>query len=563
MRLHSEAEVARYRAIGAWTDDLIDQCFQARAAVEPGRVAIVDPPNRPDLTDGDPLELTWAGFDDMVWQVAAVLHEEGVAAGDVVAVQLPNTVEIAATFLAVIRLGAIVCPFPVQYRAHEIESLSAMAAATHMVTMARIGRREAASEALKLLHAAPTLRRVLAFGEDPPGGAVALDRRLARADREEVERYVATLEPDPNDCVTICWTSGTENRPKGVPRAHCDWLAMSTSTVEGPHLTPDDVLLNPFPMVNMAGISGMFLPWTAVGGTLVQHHPFDLVTFLRQIAERRATYTVAPPALLTQLLQREDLLAATDILSLRSIGSGSAPLTPALLEGWHDRYGIDIINFYGSNEGIALLGLPEDIPDPAERAQFFPRYGVAGRTWSFRIANWTQTRIVDLDTEEEITEPGRPGELRIKGPSVFAGYLPASGVPDPFDAEGFLKTGDLLEIGGEQAEYLHYVDRIKDIVVRGGVKISAAEVESLIAGHRAVRDVAIVAYPDEILGERACAVVVTRPGQETTLEDLVAYLRSLDVATYKLPERLLVLDDLPRNPVGKVLKRELRHRLQM
>src|SRR5579875_567595 len=129
MRLHAEADVARYRAMGAWTDDLIDHCFRARAAVEPGRVAIVDPPNRPDLTDGDPLELTWAEFDGMVWRLAAVLYDEGVRAGDVVAVQLPNTVEIAATFLAVVRLGGIVCPFPVQYRTHEIESLSAVASA--------------------------------------------------------------------------------------------------------------------------------------------------------------------------------------------------------------------------------------------------------------------------------------------------------------------------------------------------------------------------------------------------------------------------------------------------
>ena len=548
--------------MGAWTDDLIDQCFRTRAGIEPGRVAIVDPPNRPDLTDGDPLELTWAGFDTMIWQLAAVLYDEGIRAGDVVAVQLPNTVEIAATFLAVVRLGGIVCPFPVQYRTHEIESLSALAGATHLVTMTRIGHRPAASEALKVVAGSSMLKTVLAFGDATPEPAVGLDRRLPSAELREVEGYVESLEPDPNDCVTICWTSGTESTPKGVPRAHCDWLAMSTSTIEGPALTPDDVLLNPFPMVNMAGINGMFLPWLQVGGVLVQHHPFDLPTFLRQISERRATYTVAPPALLTQLLHREDLLAATDISSLRSIGSGSTPLAPSLLQDWHDRHGIDIINFYGSNEGIALLGLPQDIPDPGERAQFFPRYGVPGRKWSFRMANWTHTRIVDVDTGREITEPGVPGELRIKGPSVFAGYLPSSRVPDPFDSDGFLKTGDMLEIAGDQGQYLQYVDRIKDIVVRGGAKISAAEVENLIAGHPAVGEVAIVAYPDEILGERACAVVVPRSGQEITLDDVVGYLRSLDVATYKLPERLLVLDAMPRNPVGKVLKRELRGLLE-
>jgi acyl-CoA synthetase len=562
MRLHRDSEIARYRAMGAWTDDLIDQCFRATAAVDPDRVAIVDPPNRPDLTDGDPLELTWASFDNLVWRLAAVLFDEGVRAGDVVALQLPNTVEIAATFLAAVRLGAIVCPFPVQYRTHEIGSLATVAGATHIVTMARIGHRSAAAETLKVASGSSTLKKVLTFGDEPPGCAIGLDDRIASVALPEVVDYVDSLAPDPNDCVTICWTSGTESTPKGVPRAHCDWLAICTSTVEGPGLTADDVLLNPFPMVNMAGISGMFLPWVQVGGVLVQHHPFDLATFLRQISERRSTYTVAPPALLTQLLHREDLLAATDISSLRLIGSGSAPLAPALLEGWHHRYGIDIINFYGSNEGIALLGLPQDIPDPSERAQFFPRYGFPGKKWSFRLANWTQTRIVDVDTEEEITEPGIPGELRIKGPSVFAGYLPASQVADPFDADGFLRTGDMLEIAGDEGQYLCYVDRMKDIVIRGGVKISAAEIENLIAGHPAISEVAIVAYPDEILGERACAVVVPRPGHQISLEDIVAHLRALDVATYKLPERLLVVEELPRNPLGKVLKRELREKLR-
>jgi acyl-CoA synthetase (AMP-forming)/AMP-acid ligase II len=322
------------------------------------------------------------------------------------------------------------------------------------------------------------------------------------------------------------------------------------------------VLLNPFPMVNMAGINGMFLPWLKVGGVLVQHHPFDLATFLRQIEQYRATYTVAPPALLTLLLHNEALLAKADISSLRLIGSGSTPLAPSLLQGWHDKLGIEVLNFYGSNEGIALLGVPEDIPDPSVRALYFPRYGAPGRTWSFSMARMTLARIVDPVTGAEITTAGVPGELRIKGPGVFPGYLPASGVPDPFDADGYLRTGDILEIAGDGLEYLRYVDRSKDMVVRGGMKISAAELEAHIAGHPKVADVAVVAYPDEVLGERACAVVVPQPGMLVTLPEVTGYLRGLGIATFKLPERLELRDELPRNPLGKVLKRELRDELR-
>jgi acyl-CoA synthetase (AMP-forming)/AMP-acid ligase II len=559
--LHPAERVREYRAAGYWNDDMIDALLRERVARDGDIPAIVDPLNRDALMDGPVATLTWPQLDEQVSRLAQVLLEEGITAGDVVGVQLPNTVEIAVAFLAIVRIGAIVAPFPVQYRAYELTHLSHLAQAKMFITAGRIGQRQAAAEIGGLRDKIPSLRVVAAFGPGLPDGVVGLDERIAAADDlRGLAGYLAGWSPDPNDCVTICWTSGTESTPKGVQRTHYDWMAMCTGTVEGPDLTRDDVLLNPFPMVNMAGINGMFLPWLKVGGLLVQHHPFDLATFLRQISEYRATYTVAPPALLTTLLHNEALLAQADISSLRVLGSGSTPLAPSLLQGWHDKYGIEIINFYGSNEGIALLGTPKDIPDPAVRALYFPRY--AARDWSITMSRTTQARIVDPVTGTEITSAGVPGELRIKGPGVFPGYLPASGVPDPFDSDGYLKTGDILEIAGDQSQYLHYVDRSKDMVVRGGMKISAAELEGFISGHPAVADVAVVAYPDEVLGERACAVVVTRPGQTATLAEIIAYLRGLGIATFKLPERLEIRAELPRNPLGKILKRDLRDELR-
>ena len=541
---------------------MIDALFRARVAQFGGIPAIIDPLNREALMDGPVRALSWLQADDEVSRLAQVLLDEGITAGDVVGVQLPNVVEIAVAFLAIVRIGAIVAPFPVQYRAYELTHLSNVAGVKAFITASRIGGRAAAAEMNGLREQIPSLRTVAAFGRDLPPGVAGLDARVAAADdRSALAAHLAAWSPDPNDCVTICWTSGTESTPKGVQRTHYDWLAMRTSTVEGPELTADDVLLNPFPMVNMAGINGMFLPWLTVGGLLVQHHPFDLPTFLRQIEQYGVTYTVAPPALLTTLLHDEALLAQADISSLRVLGSGSAPLAPSLLQGWHDKFGIEIINFYGSNEGISLLGTPKDIPDPAVRAQYFPRSSAPGRTWSYSVARWTQTRIVDPVTHAEITEARVPGELQIKGPCVFPGYLPASGVPDPFEPDGFLKTGDILEIAGDDLEYLHYVDRSKDMVVRGGMKISAAELEGFISGHPKVADVAVVGYPDEVLGERTCAIVVPRGSETVTLAEIVGHLRDIGIATFKLPERLELRSELPRNPLGKILKRDLRAEL--
>ena len=563
MGLHPAERVRKYRDLGYWTDDMIDVLLRERVAQFGAVPAVVDPLNRDALMDGPARTLTWPELDEQVSRLAQVLLDEGITAGDVVGIQLPNSVEIVVSFLAVVRIGAIVAPFPVQYRARELTRLSRVARARMFITAGRIGSRPAAAELAALRDQIPSLQAVAAFGTALPAGVISLDERIAAArDRGGLAAYLAAWSPDPNDCVTICWTSGTEATPKGVPRTHYDWLAMCTSTVEGPHLTAADVLLNPFPMVNMAGINGMFLPWLKVGGLLVQHHPFDLPTFLTQIERHRATYTVAPPALLTLLLRDDALLARTDISSLRVLGSGSAPLAPSLLQGWHDQHGIEILNFYGSNEGVALLGTPEDIPDPSVRARYFPRYGAAGRTWSFSMARWTQTRIVDPVTGAEITEAGVPGELQISGPGVFPGYLPASGVPDPFAPDGFLKTGDILEIAGDELEYLHYVDRSADMIARGGMKISAAELEALVSGHPRVADVAVVGYPDDVLGERTCAVVVPAPGETITLDEIVAYLRGVGIATFKLPERLELRTELPRNPLGKILKRDLREELR-
>jgi acyl-CoA synthetase (AMP-forming)/AMP-acid ligase II len=364
-----------------------------------------------------------------------------------------------------------------------------------------------------------------------------------------------------NDVATLCWTSGTEAAPKGVPRSHNEWLIVAPSIIEAAELRPGARLLNPFPLVNMAGWSTCVAAWLRLGGTVVQHHPFDLPVFLRQLREERIDYTVAPPAILNQMLRDPALLEGIDFTRLRRIGSGSAPLSEWMVCGFAER-GVQIVNYFGSNEGAALTGSPRDIADPALRARYFARAGVGQPFSTISTAAKIRTRLVDPDTGADITEPGRPGELRVAGPTLFAGYWRAPELTArAFDEQGYYRSGDLFEIAGERHQFYRFVGRCKDIVVRGGLKISAEEVEAQLLGHPAVADAAVVAMPDATLGEKVCACIVARAGAHPTLGDLVEYLRDeRQLAVYKLPEMLLLLDALPRNPVGKVLKRELRER---
>jgi acyl-CoA synthetase len=559
-KMHPPERIARYVAQGSWTTDTVQQLFADRVAEYGDQLAAVDAPNKADLVDLDGQRASWNSLAEQVEQLAAVLLANGIGEGDVLAVQLPNIVELIVVYMAAWRVRAIISPLPVQYRRHELVELGAIGGINAFLTSDRIGKRLAAEDIVSMLPDIPTLTTVLYYGPSEVPGAVSIGAAIAALDAEQLDAVMAYADShpvDPNDCITICWTSGTESRPKGVPRAHYEWLVMSWDTVYSPNLTHESRILNPFPMVNMAGINGMLLPWLRVGCVMVQHHPFDLEVFLRQITDEQISYTLAPPAVLALLLQKEELLANADLSTLRQIGSGSVPLQEWMVRGWHDRYGIAIINFFGSNEGISLMTDVKLMTDPAQRAAFFPRYG-GGRVWSFPAAQHTEIKLIDPDTGAEIDQPGQAGELHLKGPSLFSGYLDAANVASPFDADGYLKTGDMFVIDGPNQEFLRYVDRAKDLIIRGGMNVAPAELETMIASHPAVAEVAVVGYPDDVLGEKVCVVVAVKAGQSLTLREVVDHLAAQQIASYKLPERLEIVETLPRNPVGKILKRSLR-----
>ncbi len=507
----------------------IDELVHRSVATRGDAPALADAPNRADILSGEPRRLTWNEVGAEIDSMAAALGQRGVAPGTPVAIQLPNVVELPLLILACFRLGAVAVPFPVQHRSHELHHGVETAEFRLMVTADRPDRPDQIEDVRSSL--AP-------YGVDVVD--VADLAGAAAGDAAHDGGNAATR-------ATICWTSGTTGTPKGVPRTHGQWMASSSFQVQELGITADDQILCPFPVVNMAGIGGMLVPWAESGAFMAMHHPLDLQVFLGQLQSEKITYTVVPPAALNMLLGNEALLDSLDLSNIRAISSGSAPLDPWMVEGWQNR-DIEIINIFGSNEGAALLSTMASVPDPSDRARYFPmpeREGV-------------EVRLVDLDSGDEITEVGHTGELRFRGITVFDGYVGSTG--EEFDDEGYYRTGDIFQfVGDEQPpRLLQFVDRAKDIIIRGGMNISAAEVEALVSGHAGIVECAAIGYPDHDLGEKLGIFAVAAPDAQPTLEEITAIMREHEVASYKHPERLELIDTLPRNPVGKVIKPELR-----
>jgi acyl-CoA synthetase (AMP-forming)/AMP-acid ligase II len=537
------AVVAAFRAQGLWRDQTLHDVFAANAAANPGRLALVDAPNRGTFAHGAPLRLDYADLSVLVDRLAAILLGQGLRCDDVMLVQMPNIHELIALYLAAARIGVVVSPVPVQYRHGELGQIVEVLRPKAFCTTARFA-------GLFLDHV-PFEGRVLVFGPDVPAGAVALDAAAA-----DLSLLGPAPRPGADDIVTICWTSGTEGRPKGVPKTHNNWMSSGRGLPRATRLEAGDVILVPFPVINAASIGGLFTPWLGTGGTLVLHHPFDIDVYLGQIRDEGVHYTIAAPALLTAILQKGG--EGGRLGRLRVLGTGSAPPDPWMMRRFEERFGIPVINFFGSNEGILLCADADMIPDPETRARLFPRVGDDSWPGRGETVNSGAIRLVDAETGERVTTPGRVAEMRIAGPSLLPGYFRQDGFERTgFDDDGFFRTGDLFEITGDGG-HIRFVGRSKDLIVRGGMKIAPAELDALLSAHPKLREAAVAAFADDRLGERVCAFIVPKPGEAVTLDDLCAFLEEKGLARFKWPERLVVLEALPRNALAKLVRSQLK-----
>ncbi|MFF0504429.1 (2,3-dihydroxybenzoyl)adenylate synthase [Streptomyces rubiginosohelvolus] len=524
------AETAeRYRESGLWAGHTLGDELRRWAAAYQDRTALVGGPHR----------LSYGGLDAWVDRVVDGLRQRGIGSGDRVVVQLPNVTEFVVLSFALYRLGALPVHALPAHRSSEITHLCAHAEAVAYVVPDQLRGFDYRELARQVCDEVPSLREVFVVGE--PGPHTSFDVLSAPAHQEEP---VSPEAPDASDAALFLLSGGTTALPKLIPRTHDDYLYQVRAASEICAVDEACVYLAvlPLPFNFTWGCPGV-LGVLAAGGTVVLAPGTGPEECFELIEREGVTLTSVVPTVAHLWLEGLEWVKR-DLSSLRTLQIGSAKLHPEVARRIEPAFGCTLQQVFGMAEGLLCLTRSTDDPDTVLTTQGGP------------ISPHDELRVVD--TEDRPVPPGATGELLTRGPYTLRGYYRA---PDhnatAFDADGFYRTGDLVrltEAGGVVVE-----GRVKDVIIRGGDKVSATEVERHVGAHERVQQAAVVAVPDPVLGERVCVCVIA-DGAPPALGELKAFLTRRGVADFKLPERLVLLDAFPLTGLGKVDKKKLRAR---
>jgi cyclohexanecarboxylate-CoA ligase len=518
---------------GHWRDRFVDEFVAEAARLRPDALAVVD----------GLVRLTYAELERSVQSVAASLAALGVTRGEVVSWQLPNWYETVVLHHAVLRLGAVSNPIVPIYRQREVGYILAQAESRVVVVPETFRGFDYAAMIAQLRPDLPALQHVV-IARSTGAAQLTFDHLLSGD-----PGGLAQVPRAADDPILLMFTSGTTADPKGVLHTHNTLDYENRSIIDVYGLNGDDVVFMPSPVTHITGLLyGLQLP-AMLGTRVVLQDIWEPTAALRLIDAERCSFAVAATPFLHGLVHHPEL-ASFDVTSLRVFACGGADVPPALIRQASDQLGCIATRVYGSTEFPTLsTSAPHATED--ERAG---TDGLAIGAAKYRIVDEAGTDVA----------PGDNGELLVQGPELFPRYLRDSDNDAAFTADGWFRTGDLASADAQQ--YVSIRGRKKDIVLRGGENISVTELENLLFEHPAVREVAVVAMPDPVLVERACAFVVPTPGAAPSLEDLVEFLLGRQLAKQKCPERLELVGELPKTQSGKIQKfrlRELiRHKLE-
>ena len=528
---------ARYRAKGYWEDRSLADTFAAIFTTYADRVAVID---RDQF-------VTYAQLGERATRLALNLLDDGLKPLDRLVMQLPNVVEFVYLYFALQKLGCIPIMALPSHRFREMSQFVALSGAVACATLDKTKDFDYRDLVRRIRDANPAMRLGIVLGDAPNGfrSLTELTERPAHHAADVLNR----IEIDPEDPALFQLSGGTTGIPKLIPRTHNDYLYNSKRAAAATGVASDKTLLSVLPLAHnlplaCPGLQGFLLH----GGKVVLSASTRSEDVFRLIERHRVTHIAVVPALLIRLIN-DPSIEKFDLSSLTVIQSGGQRLQPEVRRRTRDLIPSAFVQEnFGMAEGMLMFVRPDD---PEE---------VRMETVGKPVSPDDEVRLVDDDDNE--VAPGEVGEFLARGPYTLRGYY---GVPEynarAFTTDGFYRSGDLMRrhpSGNYMVE-----GRKKDLINRGGEKISAEEIENLILAHPAAQNVACVPMPDPILGERMCACVILRQGHALTLNELVSFLIKEEIAKHKLPERLEILDDFPLSPFGKVSKKDLAERIAL
>jgi cyclohexanecarboxylate-CoA ligase len=527
----------KYRRQGWWRDVSLVDDFLVRAAEQPDAEALVSY----HAGQAEPVRHTYAELELLSRRCAGALINLGIKPGDVVSVQLPNSWEFPVLVYGILRAGAVANPLVPIFRHRELAFILNRTASRILVVPDVLRGHNHAAMAMALAADVPTLEHIVVVGE--PGEAMGLDALLGQQWEHDPTRD-AELErrrPGADDLIEIQFTSGTTGEPKGVLHSHNTVFSGGRTISEVYGLERDDVCFMASTLAHQTGFGyGMVIP-LALGMKVVYQDAWDADQMLDAIETENISWTVSATAFAMDMVTAQQR-KPRDLTSFKYFICGGAPIPPKVVEEAAEVLGAELIAVWGMTENmITTTTRPGDPVELVSDSDGTP-------------VDWMEIRL--LDDEGQQVEAGQSGNLQSRGPSQALGYFGRDDLYAAASPDGdWFDTGDVARLRDDGG--IRIVGRTKDLVIRGGENVPVAEVEDLLLRHPAVEEVAVIGIPDERLGERACAVV-TGNDPDLTLADLTASLDAAGMAKQYWPERLILMDEMPHTPSGKIQKFKLR-----
>lgn len=527
---------ARMIAQGFWHDRTINDSLDACVAQCPDKLALT----AVQVETGNVQRFTYRELARMADRIAVGLTRLGVAKNDIVACQLPNWWQFTLTYLACSRIGAVMNPLMHIFRERELSFMLKHGEAKVMIVPKTFRGFDFEKMVTDLQPSLPDLKHVVVVGGQGANSFEALLSGPAWEDANDAQQILARHRPGPDDVTQLIYTSGTTGEPKGVMHSANTVMANIVPYAQRLRLDAEDVVLMASPMAHQTGFMyGLMMPILLKASVVLQDiwEPKKAIELIRT---EGVTFTMASTPFLTDLAKTVTE-TGQGVPSLRTFLCAGAPIPGPLVEQARAALGAKIVSAWGMTEnGAVTLTKLDDDDERSFSTDGCPLPGV-------------EVQVVDGD--DKPLPVGETGRLMLRSCSNFGGYLHRPHL-NGTDADDWFDTGDLARIDAQG--YIRITGRSKDVIIRGGENIPVVEIESLLYRHPAVAMAAIVAYPDERLGERACAVVVPKTGQTIDLPEVVEYLKAQKVAVQYIPERLVVMDAMPATPSGKIQKFKLR-----